>query len=153
MGKVSLYPPCATTHTLYVELPRLGNTKFPSTSVVVVARTWPFHHSSRPHPARPISPANGSRTPLPSRSSNTIPLASCGPTGGLEGGGGRVGGGGTGAGGVTGTPSQFFFSRPGGTGRPSARARATSAAWSALHEDSSAASAFARVFGFEFPRP
>src|SRR5260221_5715825 len=99
MGKVCLYPPCATTHTLYVELPRLGNTKFPSTSVVVVARTWPFHHSSRPHPARPISPANGSRTPSLFRSSNTIPRASCGPTGGLLGGGGGGGGGGTGAGG------------------------------------------------------
>src|SRR6266850_1342954 len=83
-------------HTLYVLLPRLSNTKFPSASDVVLVSTWPFHINCRVQPARPISPANGSRTPSPSMSSNTMPRAWCGPVGGVSGGGG---GGGTGAGG------------------------------------------------------
>src|SRR5258705_487135 len=85
---------------------------FPSASVVLVAKTWPFHPSSTVPPSRPISPANGSRRPLPSRSSNTMPFAKLIPDGGLgggggggggsAGGGGAIGGGGTGAGGTIG---------------------------------------------------
>src|SRR5882762_3779051 len=103
---VCVYPACTWTHKLYVVLPRFRNWYFPSTSVIAEAKTWPFHHSSTVHPSSPISPANGSRTPLPSRSSNTIPFAKLIPVGGLSGGGGGGtvaggggGGGGTGAGG------------------------------------------------------
>src|SRR5712671_5117063 len=99
---VCVYPPFGWTHKLYVVLPRFGNAYLPSASVVAEAKTWPFHHSSTVHPSSPISPANGSRRPLPSRSSNTMPFAKLIPVGGLSGGGGGTGAGGGGGGGGTG---------------------------------------------------
>src|SRR5437773_12155067 len=92
-------------------------------------------YSELTQPISPISPANGSRLPLPSMSSYTIPCMSLmfagggggtgggagtggggGGGGGGTGGGGGGGGGGTGAGGGGGggggTGSSHFLSRP-----------------------------------------